>query len=817
MTDRADGRAEAAAERLEVVGELASLINTTYDLNEIFQKAILKLTRVLSFRRASVVLLSDDRTHYHLHTLYDAERGGFISKEEKFPLDHGFPGQVIRTGTAMRVDEHMGSEGIRAEGENKVSVLIVPLRVDGEVIGTLNLGAGASAAYRDEDLQLAVLLGRPIETSLHYSKLLATIERQRGELAVEHARVQSERNRLEALIEAVDAAVLMVSDNRVVYANRAMAQLVGLPWEVVMGSPIQRINRALSRSLANPKDLDVQISALEGGGGQFRDRVELVFPKHLVCQRTGATVRGPEGEVLGYLVVYRDVTREAEAEAAKDEFVSMVSHELRTPLTSVKTSLSLLVKGAAGTVSEEMGSLLEIALRNLQRLIRLVDDLLDLSRIESGRVVTKLVPVSLGGAVTGAVDSVRDFARDRGVRLECQSTEDGTLVLGDADRLEQVIVNLLSNAIKFSPEDGAVGLQWWTDGAHAVLEITDAGPGIPADQLEAVFDKFRQLEMAATRQHGGAGLGLPISRSIVDQFGGRLWAESDRGRGARMMVRLRLAHEVPEVGGREVPAVAGGPRSVFIVDRDADLRSLYRTQFEQDGVGVTMASHGVEALRVLEEYMPDVLIVGIQLADMHGLEFLQQLRQIPSLVNLPALLVGAGADPTQAVSYGADGWVAGDADDLVSEARRLATAPRRPVVLFIEDDPAVRGGLSRLLRRAGYACLQAASGELGLDLARTRRPHLVVTDLHLPGIDGLEVLKELRADVTLADVPAIVVTGYSHPRAVEVANALGADVMAKPVEATAFVRQIRDLMNADRENGGGTVRAAPSSVTRRKS
>ena len=541
MKRKADRRAVSAAERLEVVGELASLINITFDLGEIFRAAVVKMQRVIEFRRASVALITDDRTRYYLHTLYDAVRGGFVEKEETFALDSGLPGQVIQTGEAIRVDEFGGTEGMRTEKEKKVSALIVPLHLDGEVIGTLNLGAKRSKVYEDEDLEFAVILARQIETSLHYSKLFATIQRQQKTLASEQAKLESERSRLEALIEASDAAILMVSDGRVAHVNGAMVELLGIPAEVVMGAPIEQINRALARFLGDPGALTAQIAALESADTPLRDRVEFEFPRKRVCQRTVAPVLGVGGEALGHVMIYRDITREAEAEAAKSEFVSIVSHELRTPLTSVKTSLSLLAKGAAGKITQQMRELCDVALRNLDRLIRLVDDLLDLSKIQSGRASIELVPVSVKEAAGRAVEAVHGFAQERQVRLECGESDDATFVMADPDRLEQVIINLLSNAIKFSPPEGQVGLCWRTDSEFAVLEVSDEGPGIPADQLETIFEKFRQLERSATRTHGGAGLGLAISQTIVEHFGGDLWAESEEGRGSRFFVRLRLA------------------------------------------------------------------------------------------------------------------------------------------------------------------------------------------------------------------------------------------------------------------------------------
>ena len=778
------------AARLEVVGELASLINTTFDLDEIFRAAILKMRRVLDFRRASVLLISDDRTQYYLHTLYDTAQGGFVSAEGRHPVDRGLPGKAIRTGEAIRVDGIAGTEGIQTPDEERISTLIVPIRVDEEVIGTLNLG-GTDGSYDDEDLELGVLLGRQIATSLHYSKLLATIDAQREALTVEHDRVKSERSRLASLIDASDAAILMVVDDRVAHANSGMAELLGLPEEVILGTPIERINRTLARSLADPAALGPQISALRTGGAPLRDRVEFSFPRRIVCQRTVAAVRGTGDEILGHVILYRDVTLEAEAEAAKSEFVSLVSHELRTPLTSVKTSMNLVTKGAAGTLTDKAKGLLEIALRNLDRLIRIVDDLLDLARIESGRVVTTLAPVSLEEAAGQAVDAVAGFAQESQVQIEMGDVEPGVLVQADSDRLQQVIVNLLSNAIKFSPQEGRVCLRWWTQDAHAVVEISDEGPGIPAAQLESIFDKFRQLERTATRKYGGAGLGLAISRAIVDQLGGDLWAESEADKGSRFFVKLRLAAEAPV--DEPIERAEARPRAVLVVESDPDLQHLFEATFKDEGWRVDVCARGSDGLDQARTESWSLIAVGLELDDMHGLEFLQRLRAIPDTVDTPALLVGPGGDLGQAIAYGADGWT-GDTENLIAEAGRLVSAPRRRVVLLIEDDPAVRVSLARSLRVSGYACMEAVSGEAGLGLARERKPDVIITDFQVPGKDGVAVVRELREDVNLADLPAIVITGRPSSEMVESLNSLRASLVPKPFAASTVIREIERLI-----------------------
>lgn len=535
----------SAVRRLEVVVELASLVNSSYDLGEIVSAAIPKLQRVLEFRRASVTLVSDDRSEYYLHTLYDAARNGFVRVDRRFPVESGLTGRAIKTGCPIRTEGFSGTGDIRIEGEASISVIVVPLHMNGEIIGTLNFGSGTSASYDDADLDLATLLARQIELSIQYSNLLATIHRQREELAEKHAAVESERTRLKALIDSSDAAILLASDGVAAYVNQEMAKLLGRPPDRLVGTPITTIHHALGRRLVDSLAIEAQVVALQNPHGRLRDRVEFGPAARSIYDRTVTPVRGADGDLLGHLIVLRDVTREATLDLAKDEFVSIVSHEMRTPLTSMKTSLHLLRGGVCGSINAESVELVDVALRNLERLVRLVDDLLDLSRMRSGQVVPKVVPVCLTDVVSRAATAVEGLALERDVAIALTSNGQRAIVLGEADRLEQVVVNLLSNAIRHTPPSGKVKLRCSSDETHAVLEVADEGPGIPSSQLDRVFEKFTQLAAPTTRTHGGAGLGLAITKSIVESFGGKVWAESVEGEGASFFVRLPLTEAAP--------------------------------------------------------------------------------------------------------------------------------------------------------------------------------------------------------------------------------------------------------------------------------
>jgi signal transduction histidine kinase/DNA-binding response OmpR family regulator/HPt (histidine-containing phosphotransfer) domain-containing protein len=788
------GTARTSAARLAVVGELSSLINAAVDMREIFQGAIQKVQRVLDFRRASVVLIDEAAAHYYVHTLYDRARGGFVVGEAMFPIEQGVTGQAIREGRPIRVDALPGTEGILLQEGKRVSAMIVPLHVGDRVIGALNFGHENEGHYTEEDLDWAVVLGRQIETSLYYSKLLSTIAQQREALAREHATVQAQRNQLEALIDASDAAVMLVGpDRRIAYANAAMATLVGIPREAVLGAGLESLDRFLAGSFVDPAALAAQGEAL-AGQATLHDRVDLAFPVRAVYQRVVAPVRDRGGAPLGHIVLYRNVTHEVEVERAKSEFVSVVSHELRTPMTSVKTSLSLLLAGAAGPLESASRELLEIALRNADRLIRLVNDLLDLSRLEAGRMEFRLEPVSLADSVTAGLEAVAAFAGEQGVTLIPQPSPEPQLVLGERDRVLQVFVNLLANAIKFSPRGGQVEVRWWRENGFAVTQVSDHGPGIPADKLAAIFEPFRQLDSSTTREHGGAGLGLTIAQRIVQALGGEVWVESEVGHGARFFVRLPLAPSQQLTPSAVTPAAAPPQDArVLLVHGDSDWRNLTAARLGAEGWCVSLAATGAEALASLERQPVDLILTAVELPDMHGLDFVQQVRRSPAVFDTPLLVVSDADASAGAQAYGAEGWVPPDPQALIEPARSLLAAPKRPVVLLVDDDPAVRDGVTKLLRRGGYACLAVADAAAGLAFVRRRPPGVIITDLQMAGMNGLAFLEAVRRQPELRSVPAILLSAHGSDATPERLRQLGAYFIAKPFDPKALLSRVGEM------------------------
>ena len=237
-----------------------------------------------------------------------------------------------------------------------------------------------------------------------------------------------------------------------------------------------------------------------------------------------------EGEPVGSVLSFRDISQRYALDHMKDEFISTVSHELRTPLTSIRGALGLLSAGLLGEVSEKATSLLRIAVANSDRLVRLINDILDLERMTSGRAPLAFRRIALEELVRQAIEAMQPMAEAEDVHLA--SDPMSVYIEADSDRLLQVMTNLLSNAIKFSPPRSTVRISTARATDGVTVSVVDEGRGVPADKLESIFDRFQQVDASDSRQKGGTGLGLAICRTIVHQHGGRIWAEQNGSRGA---------------------------------------------------------------------------------------------------------------------------------------------------------------------------------------------------------------------------------------------------------------------------------------------
>jgi signal transduction histidine kinase/DNA-binding response OmpR family regulator len=555
---------------------------------------------------------------------------------------------------------------LRADARTRtVPVLVLTARA-GEESRLEALEAGVDD-YLVKPFSARELLAR-VGTHLALSRFRALAERERQRL-------------YDVFMQApVPVAVLFGAELRFAVANAHFCALTGR--SELVG---QTVREAFSELGAHPGIAGLEQVMQSGKPFQVTElSAELVRDgqrAELYLNYAAQPLNDEHGATIGVIAVVHDVTdqvlarrkvdglRDAaeRASRAKDEFLSTLSHELRTPLSAIVGWSTLLRKGAVP--AERMEKALETIERNAKVQARLIEDMLDLARIEQGKLMLSVGPLEMVRVVSAAIDSLRPAAEAKGVRLQSVLDSHATIV-GDADRLQQVVWNLLSNAIKFTPKAGRVHVRLQRHHSYVELAVADTGQGIDGDFLPHVFDRFRQADASFARRAGGLGLGLAIVRSLVELHGGTVTATSaGKDQGAEFVVRLPVAplraDTVPLSGERDAgirettfdaPPELRGLR-VLVLDDEAETRELLRFVLEQCEVRVTCADHAVEALRLLGEEPFDLLISDIGMPDMDGYALIRAVRSLPEGGggSIPALALTAYAraeDRTQVLRAG---------------------------------------------------------------------------------------------------------------------------------------------------------------------
>ena len=486
--------------------------------------------------------------------------------------------------------------------------------------------------------------------------------------AMRTARRRTEENRLalrrteknlRLMVDSVqDYAIFAIDlDGHITNWNSGVERVLGYEEDEIVGRHF-RILFSEEDIAAGQPEAELERARREGRGGGERWHVKRDGARFWA---TGAVHPSYDdcGKLVGYVKVMRDNTerkrleqalaeraaemahvnhRLAEANQVKDEFLATLSHELRTPLTSILGWSSLLRSGKLD--AEAAGQGLETIRRNAIAQTRLVDDLLDVSRIITGKLSIEPRKVTLAGVIEAATDAVRLTAEAKNIHIESSIDDSVGAVSGDANRLQQVVWNLLSNAIKFTPPGGRVRVRLAADAGSARISVTDTGSGIAPEFLSHVFDRFRQADSSTTRTHGGLGLGLAIVRHLVELHGGVVQVESaGLGHGATFIVRLPVATSRDNAQADAEQIVTDGAAdggqfpladlSVLVVDDEPDTRKLLAFVLTKRGAQVSTAGSAAEGLEALRREHPDVLVSDIGMPEEDGYSFITEVRKLP--------------------------------------------------------------------------------------------------------------------------------------------------------------------------------------------
>jgi signal transduction histidine kinase/CheY-like chemotaxis protein len=461
-----------------------------------------------------------------------------------------------------------------------------------------------------------------------------------------------------------------------------------------------------------------------------------------------------------------DTNRQLEAASRhKSQFLANMSHELRTPLNSIIGFSEILLDESWGELSAaERREFLSNILSSGRHLLRLINDILDLSKIEAGRVELRPERFSVAAVIEDVLATVRPLASKKQMTLDVEIDPTLTALVADTGKVKQILYNLLSNAIKFTPDEGRTGLRALRDAQEARFAVWDTGIGITPQDQTRIFEEFQQVETTTARQYEGTGLGLALAKKFVELQGGRIWVESEAGRGSTFTFTLPLPESASALG-----AAPSGPEPldrplVLIVEDDAKTRELLRFCLSREGFRIEEASDGEEAMRKAQALYPALVTLDVVLPKKDGWEVLRELKEDPCTRDIPVIIVSIVDEPAQGFSLGASEYLLKplDRDDFLNRLRRYSFPSNRastPVqILIIDDDPLAVETLAGMLESEGFSVSKAYGGRQGLELAMARPPDLIVVDLLMPDVSGFEVVQRLKEHPQTKETPVFIVT-----------------------------------------------------------
>jgi signal transduction histidine kinase/DNA-binding response OmpR family regulator len=541
----------------------------------------------------------------------------------------------------------------------------------------------------------------------------------------------------------------------------------------VIGFGVSRPIRSMAsgmRELAEGNlEADVSVVERDDEIREMADAVQIFRASMVKVRELAEEQRKAAGEV-------REAKEAAEsANRAKSAFLANMSHELRTPMNAILGYSEMLMEDAEESGDEDTAADLKKIHQSGNHLLALINDVLDLAKIESG----KIEALSEDFEVESLIDEVAATAQPLMGKNRNQLRIERGEALGsaqqDVTKLRQSLLNLLSNAAKFT-HAGTVTLkaersaQSGTD--SLILSVQDSGIGIPADKLDTVFEEFGQAEETTSREYGGTGLGLPISRRFCQMLGGDLTVESLSGVGSTFTIRVPAVlpgssvrppvEATPAKTQAQLAKIreAGAGRTVLVIDDDAEARDIVERMLRADDFTVVSAGTGEEGLRLAHALLPAVITLDVMMPDMDGWAVLRALKADPVLREVPVVMLTMLDDKTKGYSLGATDYLIKpiDREALRSLVSRYF-APEAPcAALLIDDDPVVRGTVSSTLSAAGWEVVESENGRQALEQLASARPSLILLDLMMPVMDGFDFLVELHANPEWREIPVIVLT-----------------------------------------------------------
>ena len=810
----------ATTEVLAVIGRSAS------DLEAVLETVVESARRLCGAVAGQVFLVDGDRYRFAYGSGLRPEYWEFVANNP-LVLDRGtLVGRVGLDRRATQITDVLADPDYGLMDAQRVAgyrtIVGVPMLLEGEVVGVLSVWRTQVEPFSDRAVEVLTTFAAQAALAVRTVDLVRALESRTDELGRKVTQLEAlgavgqaesfSLNLTEVLNTIITQAVqLSGADGGSIYEFDEDAREFRV--ETVYGTSPETLD-VLRRTRIGLDDTLLGQAATLGRPLELPDLRDAALDPHLsVLAEDGwrSLVAVPmlrEGRIVGAMVVrrhapgsipqeicdlletfasqsalalinaqlYRQLERQSAAlEVAsqhKSEFLASMSHELRTPLNAIIGFSEVLLERMFGELNERQDDYLRDIWSSGKHLLELLNDILDLSKIEAGQMVLNRSEFDVRESLDYCLSMVRERALKQRILLSFEV--DPAVGLLDADRLRfrQVVLNLLSNAVKFTPDGGRVQVRASMRDQDLVVTVTDTGPGVAAEDRRRIFDSFQQ-GTRHTEQVEGTGLGLTLSKRIVELHGGRIWVEGEPGKGSTFGFALPAGSGEPALtsvpqaaldSGLTTEPVPGPGPTVVVVEDDRRSFDLLRVYLEAAGARVVGARNGEEGLDTVRRLSPAGVILDILLPGVDGWEVLAQLKADPRTAQVPVIVVSMLDERGRGFALGAAEYLVKPVgkEQLLAALYRAAAMPeRKHTVVAIDDDPLAIELVKASLEPEGWTVLGAATGQEGLALIREQQPSAVLLDLLMPGMDGFAVVEALRADPETKSVPVVILTSKS--------------------------------------------------------
>jgi len=728
------------------------------------------------------------------------------------------------------IDASINNVESKKPQKNIQSLIIIPLICSKILVGFLGFDALKQRPGQSPEISTQLkMVGEMLANAL---------ERKRAEIAL----IQEKLSYRSIFENAVEGIFQTTPTGRYLRANRALAEIYGYESSAQMLAELTDINRQIYVDPNRRAEFIAQLDAVRQVS-KFESQVYRRDGSTIWISENARSICDESGSVLYYEGTVQDITAGKLAESAlhqaleaaesanraKSTFLANMSHELRTPLNAIIGYSEMLTEEAEELGDEAFVPDLEKIRSAGKHLLSMIDDILDISKIEAGRMDLYLETFDIHALIESAVATARPLVEKNGNTVEVYCRDNLDTMHADMTKVRQVLLNLLSNAAKFTHNGKiAIGVErikneqlkminqeessqiLISNSEFLSFRVADTGIGMTKEQLQRVFQPFTQADASTTRKYGGTGLGLAISQRFCQMMGGSIEASSTLGSGSTFTVLLPSAIQQPEIANkvRDCASYPGAPAAgtVLVVDDDPISRDLIARALSRQGLHIEVADGGEQALRLAKKLRPDVITLDVIMPGMDGWTVLSALKADPELASIPVILLSFVGNKSLGFALGASDYLTKPVDGkrlaaLLNKYRRdqdcVASNNLTGQILIVEDDVATRKILRRILEKQGWAVTEADSGRAALEKLKIARPHLILLDLMLPDMDGFELIGELRKSHSRDPIPIVAITGKDlTPAESQQLNGYVARVLQKGVySCDTLLRDVRSIVN----------------------